>query len=154
MGTSYTINGDQAIISINPSVYSLERVYATAYVHIDRIWFLFDGDPSTEIIVKATRKDPSTDLDQFAKRFLNEIISISNYFNQFELNRDIITAILQRALFSASPETAKEAEQQEVQRILEEVNTASSLHPPTPLDPPTPLNPPTPLRPATHAPYQ
>ena len=121
MTTRYTIEDDKAIIHINPKVYNLDMVYATAYVHIDRIWFLFDGDPAQEIIVTATRKHSGVNLDQFAKNFLNELLSISNYFKQFELNKDVITAVLQRALFSASPGTAKEAERHEIDQILHEV---------------------------------
>ena len=122
MSTSYSISGEQAILSINPKLYNLDMVYATAYVHLDTIWFLFDGDPTVEIIIHATRKQPTLNLDQFAKQFMNELISISNYFKQLETNKSIITTILQRALFSASPETAQEAEHQEVTTILHEVD--------------------------------
>lgn len=122
MSTSYSISGDQVILSLNPALYNLDMVYATAYVHLDTIWFLFDGDPRVEIIVHATRKNANTNLDHFAKQFMNELISISNYFKQLETNKPIITTILQRALFSASPGTAQEADQQEVTQILEEVD--------------------------------
>ena len=113
----------ELLLRINPKVYSLDRVYATAYVYLDKYYFLFDGDPATEILVRITPKKtmPQTELEKFGKDFMNELISISNYFNQFNQNKDVINAVLQRALFSASPKLIEEAEETEINKILEEV---------------------------------
>ena len=49
-------------------------------------------------------------------------MSITNYFNMLEKNRDTVNLILQRALFSASQAAAREAEEKEIDRIITEVD--------------------------------
>ncbi|HLD87399.1 MAG TPA: hypothetical protein VJB12_05025 [Candidatus Nanoarchaeia archaeon] len=44
MGSGWEIKDEEAILRINPSVYPLERVYATAYIFLDKYYFLLDGD--------------------------------------------------------------------------------------------------------------
>ena len=122
--TSYSVEGDRAVIRLNPSVYNLQMCYATAYPFMDRVWVLFDGDPSREIVITAIRKNPALDLDRFSLDFFNELLSITNYFTQFEINRDVVNAVLQRALFSASPGTAADAQAAEIDKIISEVDHA------------------------------
>lgn len=121
MGTSVEIKEGEVVLSINPKTYTLERVYATAYVFLDSCYVLFDGDPATQIIVRLKPKSASMNLEELGRTFMNELISISNYFLQFEQNKDVINAVLQRALFSASPKLVAQAEEAEINRILEEV---------------------------------
>jgi len=127
MGSGFDIKDGEIELRINSKVYSLEQVYSTAYVYLDKYYFLFDGDKDQEIILKIKPKTEGADLQKFAQDFLNELISISNYFNQFEKNKDIINAVLQRALFSASPKLVEQAEEQEINKILEEVEKDVNL---------------------------
>ncbi len=124
METSFSVTEDRAIIRLNPLVYSLDMAYATAYPFLDRVWILFDGDPASEIIITLIRKTSSMDMEKFAKDFLNELVSVTNYFKQFEINRDVINAVLQRALFSASPQTAADAADAKTTSSTEEKTNA------------------------------
>ena len=135
MQPGFTIEGDRLIITLNPQVYSLDMAYATAYIHLDTMWFLFDGDPANEIIITATRKQPNFNLDSFGRQFLNEIISISNYFRQLDINRDVINLVLGKALFSANPHVQREAEHQHIEKILTEVSHDIADPLPPPLQP-------------------
>jgi len=121
MGTGVEIKEGEVFLSINPKTYTLEHVYSTAYVFLDRCYVLFDGDPATQIVVRLKPKSASVNLEELGRTFMNELISISNYFLQFEKNKDVINAVLQRALFSASPKLVAQAEEAEINRILEEV---------------------------------
>jgi len=122
----------ELIININPKVYSLDMVYATAYAYLDRYYFLFDGNPDTEIVVKVSGKKKNdiqevAKLQWFGNEFMNELISISNYFKQLELNKDVVNAVLQRALFSAAPKLVEQAEEEEINKILAEVEKDVNL---------------------------
>lgn len=112
-------------VKLDPSLYSLEMAYATAYIFLDRAWILFKGDPSNEIIVKITPKDGKSSAEKMGDEFCNQIVSVTNYFNMLERNRSTVNLLLQRALFSASPKARSEAEEAEIGRILEEVGNAN-----------------------------
>ncbi len=120
MTTDYKIENNALIITLNPKMYSLKNIYATTYVYLDDFYVLLDGNLNDEVIVKIKPKK-DVNLDQTAQRFFNDLISITNYFNQFEQNKDVINAVLQRALFSASPKLVEDAEEQEINKLLEEV---------------------------------
>ena len=123
MGSGWEIKDEEAILRINPSVYPLERVYATAYIFLDKYYFLLDGDKEKEIIVNVKPKEPKTakELERFANRFFEEMLSITNYFNQLERNREMINLILQRALFSVTPKPLSLEEKEALERIDEEI---------------------------------
>ncbi len=108
MGSGYSIQDGELTLRINSKVYSLERTYATLYVFLDRFYFILDGDKDSEIKVLAKPKNAAENLDKFALDFFEELLSISNYFNQFEKNKEIIGMVIQRALFSAVPESSEE----------------------------------------------
>lgn len=130
MGASdYIIEDGAARITLDPRLYNLEMAYATAYVFLDKAWVLFEGDPKQGIIVRLTPKDkkddPALTAQCLAQEFCNELVSITNYFNMLEKNRDTVNLILQRALFSASPAAAHEAEESEIDKIISEVDTVA-----------------------------
>jgi His-Xaa-Ser system protein HxsD len=103
MGSGFDVKGGELVLRLNPKVYPLERVYATLYVFLDRFYFILDGDKDKEIVVYAKPKRSQENLEAFAHDFFEEMLSITNYFNQFERNKDVIGMLLQRALFSAVP---------------------------------------------------
>lgn len=124
MGSGFEIKGNELILRINPKVYSLERVYATAYIFLDKYYFILDGDKEKEIIVRIKPKDPKASneaLEKFANQFFEEIISISNYFNQFERNKEVIGMVLQRALFSMAPKPLTQEEKKGLEELDKEV---------------------------------
>jgi len=93
-------------IRLDARAYSLSRAYATAYAYLDRAWVVFEGDGQSEIRILVRPKKKEVDLDGLAKEFLNELVSVTNYFNNLEANKEVISMIMQRALFSASPQSA------------------------------------------------
>lgn len=117
MGSGFEIKEGELILRINPKVYSLERVYSTAYVFLGKYYFILDGDKEKEIIIKIKPKDPKQNLEKFAYRFFEEMLSITNYFNQLEKNKDIIKMVLQRALFSINPTPLTGEQEKEIQNL-------------------------------------
>ena len=119
MGSGFEVKNNELILRINPKVYSIERVYATAYIFLDRFYFIFDGDKDKEIIIRIKPKGQKTDLEAFANQFFEEMVSISNYFSQFERNREIINIVLQRALFSVAPKPLTPEEKEALENLDE-----------------------------------
>lgn len=118
MGTGFEIKGDELILRINPKIYPVDRIYATAYVFLDKYYFIFDGDREKEVVLRIKPKQKA-DLEKFAFEFFEEMLSITNYFNQFEKNRDVINMVLQRALFSVAPQPLSKEEQRQIEKILQ-----------------------------------
>ncbi len=114
MGSGFEVKDGELVLRLNPKVYPLERIYATLYVFLDRFYFILDGDKDVQIVVHATPKRSSEILDKFAREFFEELISITNYFNQFDKNKDIIGMLIQRALFSVVPEQQEKLLEQSV----------------------------------------
>lgn len=120
MGSGFEIKEGELILKINPSIYPLERVCATAYVFLDKYYFILDGDKEKEIIVKVKPKNANQDLEKFAYVFFEELLSITNYFNQLEKTKDIIKIVLQRALFSVTPAPHDKEQEKQIEKILQE----------------------------------
>ncbi len=120
MGSGHEIKDGELVLRFNPSVYSLDRIYATAYIFLDKYYFVFDGEKDKEIILKAKPKKKDTDLESFSKAFFEELHSQTNYFNLLEKNRDIITLIIQRALFSLEPDPLNAQAEQVLEQLLQE----------------------------------
>ncbi|MBI2134883.1 hypothetical protein HYU09_02755 [Candidatus Woesearchaeota archaeon] len=127
MGSGFEVKNGELVLRINPEVYSLERVYATAYIFLDKYYFILDGDKNKEIIVKIKPKDAKQDLEKFAYKFFEEMLSITNYFNQFEKNKDVISMVLQRALFSITPKPLTGKEDKEIKKLDEEIRQEANL---------------------------
>ena len=116
MGSGFQIKNGELVIRLNPKVYSLERVYATAYIFLDKYFFILDGDKEKEILVIIKPKDKNQNLEEFAHKFFEEILSITNYFNQLEKNKDVINMIIKRALFSLTLTELNKAEKEEIEK--------------------------------------
>jgi His-Xaa-Ser system protein HxsD len=127
MGSGFEIKGDELVLRINPKVYPIEKVYATAYIFLDKFYFILDGDKEKEVIVRIKPKEPKQDLEKFAHRFFEEMISITNYFNQFEKNKDIIKIVLQRALFSTIPTPLGKEQEEKIKKLEEEIKEQANL---------------------------
>jgi len=124
MGSGFEIKNGELILKINPKVYPLERVYATAYIFLDKYYFILDGDKEKEIILKVKPKDQKQNMEKFSYEFFEEMLSITNYFNQYEKNKDMIKLILQRALFSLIPEPASKELEKEYEKLHQEIKNA------------------------------
>ncbi|OIO35429.1 MAG: hypothetical protein AUJ74_06100 [Candidatus Omnitrophica bacterium CG1_02_44_16] len=109
-----------AKIKLSSAVYDLPTIYAASYVFLDKAYILLDKDKNNNIEVHLYSKDCS-DLEQLAKEFCNELINYAHYFSRVENNSGIIKTIMQRVLFSVNPKFAEEAEEQEIQDLLKEL---------------------------------
>jgi len=88
----------QAIVFINPNIYSLEVVYSAAYVFLDKAYFILDGDPKEKIQVIIKPKNKDIDLEKLVLDFNNELINYSVYVIQAARKQPIREAIIKRAL--------------------------------------------------------
>jgi len=95
---NWEVEGDKALVTINPSLFPVEVVYSAAYTLMDVAYFILDGDPQQEIKVEITVKDDEIDPAQLARRFNNELLNYSVYVTQAARNQNLREAIIQRAL--------------------------------------------------------
>ena len=93
-----------AFFSINPKIYSIDVVYAAAYVMIDRAFVILDGDPKKEIKVEIRKKEDHHDLKELVRSFNEELLNYATYKVQSEKNKKIREMLLQRVLFTNNPQ--------------------------------------------------
>jgi len=110
-----------ASISVNSNIYSLQSIYAAGYVFLDKAYILLDKMKTGDIKVYLFAKDNNTDLKKLAMEFYNELLNYSHYFTRVESNSGVIKTIMQRVMFSVNPKFAEEAEEQEIQDLLKEL---------------------------------
>jgi len=60
-------------------------------------------------------------LKKLALDFYNELLNYSHYFWRLKANSEVIKVLMQRALFSASPSLAQEAEEKEITQLIKEL---------------------------------
>ena len=93
-----------ALFSVNPKIYSIDVVYAAAYVMIDRAFVILDGDPKKEIKVEIRKKEDHHDLKELVRSFNEELLNYATYNVQSEKNKKIREMLLQRVLFTNNPQ--------------------------------------------------
>ena len=108
-------------ITVNPKVYSLQTIYAAGYVFLDRSYILLDQDEKKNIEVYLFPQKKRQDLKRLGFEFCNELLNYSHYFSRAKANAETVKTIMQRALFSASPSLAEEAEEKEIQDLIKEL---------------------------------
>jgi His-Xaa-Ser system protein HxsD len=89
--------------TLNPKIYSLETIYSTAYVFLDRAYIKLDGDPKTEILISIKLKEEkdniSKKLEEISNEFLNELINYSDYHTRAKASKVLRETLLQKSLF-------------------------------------------------------
>lgn len=110
---------EKKILKLNPKVYPLSSVYSAAYVFLDRAYILLDGDPEKEILVSMIAKEEE-DIEKLSLEFMNELINYNNYSQNLKSNQETIKLIIEKALFSANPALMEEAEEKEIQELIDE----------------------------------
>ena len=113
-------------IILNAEVYNIQTIYAASYVFLDKAYILLDKAKNKDIEVYLFSKN-GTDLSSLAKDFCNELINYGHYFTRVENNAAAIKTIMQRVLFTINPKFAEEAEEQEIQDLLKELEKDSSI---------------------------
>ena len=97
---------NEIIISINPNFYSLEVVYATAYIFLDNYYVFLDGDLKKEIKIYLKSKKPSSvEEDQLKGEFLNELLNCSLRDKISKNNKKMREYIIAAALSGISEKT-------------------------------------------------
>ncbi len=107
-------------LQVKEKVYTLPTIYAAGYIFLDRAYLLLDKDKD-EVIIYLFPKKKGADLKQLGMGFLDELINYAHYFTRAAENVEVTKAILQRALFSASPSLAQEAEDKEIEQLVQEL---------------------------------
>jgi His-Xaa-Ser system protein HxsD len=93
-------------ITLNRKLYTLEVVYGTAYVFIDRCYVLLDIDEQGALVVRLRGKQPLDEdhLEALAGEFANELINQLLRVKISKRNAKVREAIVSRALFSSFKE--------------------------------------------------
>jgi His-Xaa-Ser system protein HxsD len=94
---------NQIVFWLNSQNYSLEAIYATAYVFINRCYVYLDGDPKKTIavVLKGKEKLNEKQLKVLQGEFLNELL---NYLLRVEIgkrNRKVRESILASVVASS-----------------------------------------------------
>ncbi len=87
------------IVSVNPKIYPLEVIQSAAYILIDRVYVVMDGDPEEEIFVQLIPKE-TTDLQKLAYEFNNELLNYAVYHIQSKRNKEVRDAIVKRVFLT------------------------------------------------------
>jgi len=89
-----------ATLSINPKIFPLEVIYSAAYVLMDKLYIVLDGDPKNKIEVFLKTKNPKDDIEKIVMKFNNELINYSVYAIQAARTSEIRKIIVERALMT------------------------------------------------------
>ncbi len=107
-------------VTLNPQLYTLQTIYAASYIFLDKAYILLDQDNKKNIEVFLFSRN-GENLNSLGKEFANELINYGHYFSRVENNASTIKTIMQRVLFTVNPKFAEEAEEQEIQELLKEL---------------------------------
>ena len=92
-----------AFFLVNPKIYSIDIIYAAAYVMIDRAFVILDGDPKKEVKVEIRKKEDHDDLNLLVRAFNEELLNYAAYKVQSEKNKKLRELLLQRVLLTNNP---------------------------------------------------
>lgn len=118
-GVEVAGNGEYAVVSVNPEVYSLPTIYSAAYVFLDRAYIVLDKDRE-RVLVYLKPKDKS-DTEKLGMEFHNELLNYANYSSTVKENNEIAKMIIQRALLSADSSLAQDMEDKEIEELIKEL---------------------------------
>ena len=105
-------------LQLDVEVYPLSTIHAAAYVFVDRAYFIMDKKDGQILVTLVSKGE---DPEKIKNELYNELLSYNNYFTHLDKNKDIVRLIVERALFSANPSLVEEAEKQEIQNLLKEL---------------------------------
>ena len=126
MEDNIKIDGNEVVLKINPKLYSLETIYSAAYVFLDRVYVILDGDSEKEVLVKLKPKK-EVNLKEIAGEFFNELINYADYQKRAEKTKKIREVLLQRAIITNDPSIVKD---DEIDKMLEDEDDADYLDDP------------------------
>lgn len=106
---------------VNKEIYSLQTIYSAGYVFMDKAYLYLDMEGDQEIAIWLKPKEKDVDLNILGCQFMEELLNYAHYFSSLEKNAETTKLLLQRALFSAAPSLVHEAEDEEIQALIKEL---------------------------------
>lgn len=102
MNKNIEIKKDFVRVKINSKIYSKDVLTQTAYVLIEKYYFLIDViEDNFIVIIKPKKKTKSAlELEKIAFEFFEELIESISYINQLKKTSKLREIILQRALLT------------------------------------------------------
>jgi len=107
-------------LGLKQELYSLHTIYAAGYIFLDKAYFILDKEKD-KLIVYLFPKNKKDNLEVLAREFFDELVNYAHYSTRAAENAEITKAILQKALFSASPPLAQEVEDRETEKLVKEL---------------------------------
>lgn len=109
---------NKVVLSLNNEIYPLATIHAAAYVFVDRAYMIMDKvNDAIQVTIVSKGEAP----ENIKNDFYNELLNYNNYFTHLEKNKDAVRLIIERAMFSANPSLVQEAEKQEIDNLLKEL---------------------------------
>lgn len=118
-GVEIAENGEYAIVSVNPEIYSLPVIYSAAYVFLDRAYIVLDKDKGRVLV--CLRPKDKREPEKLGMEFHNELLNYANYSSRVKENNEVTKMIIQRALLSADSSLAQEIEDKEIEELIKEL---------------------------------
>ncbi len=121
------IDGDWVNVTVKTSIHSMECIFSSAYVLLDKAYIIFDGDPQQEIIVHIRSKNAEP-IETIIQEFHNQLINYAVYTKQHDRSKEIKKILLQRALLTNLAEPIQTLQEEVVldQRIEDPENIAKA----------------------------
>ena len=113
-------NKDSVKLTVNIKVYPLSVIYSAGYVFLDRIYIYLDKGNNGNVYIWLFPKNKKENLKKLGMEFYNELLNYAHYFSASKANSETIKLILQRALFSASPLMAQDAQDEYIDSLIKE----------------------------------
>jgi His-Xaa-Ser system protein HxsD len=113
---------DRCVIKVNSKIYPLDVIFSAAYVFIDKVYVLIEGDPEKEICVLLKPKK-NQNIENVGEEFYNELLNCLVYKEQGSKNKKIRETIIQRALITNDPSIITEEDifEKDIDEYLEDV---------------------------------
>lgn len=118
-GIEIAEDGEYAIVSVNPEIYSLPTIYSAAYVFLDRAYVVIDKDAGKIVVCLKPKDDKEP--EKLGMEFHNELLNYANYSSNVKENNEITKMIVQRALLSADSSLAQDMEDKEIEELIKEL---------------------------------
>lgn len=116
-------------VPVDLKVYPLQTIHSSGYAFLDRAHVKLEEEKKDLVAVWLKPKTDSADLEKLALEFSDELLNYAHYFSSLKVNAENMKVLLQRALFSASPSIVKEAEEKEIEKLIEELEAEEKQAP-------------------------
>jgi len=121
MKTTFEVADHWVKVPVNLKVYPLQSIHSSGYAFMDRAHVRLEEEKKDVVAVWLKPKNDKQDLQKLALEFSDELLNYAHYFSSLKANAENMKVLLQRALFSASPSTVREAEEKEIENLIKEL---------------------------------